>query len=88
MAIVPLKDISEIHTQSFWYNNVSNVEEVYLSGRHFLRFSHINRGTKKREVVCIASEMISKFNYYDNVPKLNTQAEVLNAYKEGRLVGY
>lgn len=88
MAQLPLIDISEIHTPSFWYNNISNVEEVYLSGKHFLKFTHLNRSTQKREVVCVASETISKFNYSTSKQSFKTQAEVLNAYKDGRLVGY
>jgi|GEM_PF-5303490 len=88
MAIVPLKNISGIHTPPFWYNDVSNVEEVYLSGRQFLKFTHIDRSTKKRETVCVASETISKFDYQNKSPELKTQADVLSAYKAGRLVGY
>lgn len=88
MAIVPLKDISEIHTPSFWYDNVSNIEEVYLSGKQFLKFTHLSRFSGKRETVCVASETIIKFDYYNKTPELKTQAEVIQAYKKGHLTGF
>jgi hypothetical protein len=88
MAKVPLKDISEIHTPSFWYDKVSNVEEVYLCGKQFLKFTHMSRSTKRRETVCVASETITKFDYYNKTPELKNRAEVHEAYKNGGLVGY
>ena len=88
MVIVPLKDVSEIYTPQFWYDGVSNVEEVYLSGKQFLKFTHLSRFTNKRETVCLASETITQFRYNTKDLKLKTQADVIKAYKEGRLVGY
>jgi len=88
MTLVSLKDVSEIHTDQFWYDNVSNVKIVYLSGKSFLRFTHLSRFSNTREAVCIASDSVQKINYYNSNPTLKTQAEVLQAYKEGRLVGF
>jgi len=88
MALVPLENISEIHTSQFWYNNVLNVEQVYLSGKPFLKFTHLSRFSNMREMVCIASDAIKKVDYYSEEKKLKTHAEVIQAYKDGRLVGY
>ena len=88
MVLVPLENISEIHTPQFWYNNVLNVEQVYLSGKPFLKFTHLSRFSNMREIVCIASDTIQKVDYYTVDKKLKTQWEVLKAYKEGHLVGY
>lgn len=89
MAIVPLKDVCEIYTAQFWYDKVQNLEEVYLSGVLFLRFSHMTRGKEsQREFVSIAASTITKFVYRDSIsPELQTAKDVLEAYKEGRLVG-
>ncbi|MDD4588907.1 MAG: hypothetical protein PHG06_00560 [Parabacteroides sp.] len=88
MTSVSLRNVSEIHTDQFWYDNVSNVEIVYLNGNQFLQFTHLSRFSNVREVVCISSDSVTKIDYYSTNPKLKTQAEVLQAYKDGRLVGY
>ena len=88
MVLVPLENISEIHTSLFWYNNVLNVELAYLNGKQFLKFTHMNRFSNMREIVCIVSDAIQKIGYYTEDKKLKTQWEVLKAYKDGHLVGY
>jgi len=88
MTLVPLENVKEITSRSYVYSKVADIEQVYLNGNQFLKFTHMSRSTKQREMVCISSDSITGFEYYNKTPKLQTQSDVIKAYKEGRLVGY
>jgi hypothetical protein len=88
MTLVPLENVKEITSTFYVYSEVADIKQVYLNGNQFLKFTHMSRSTKSRETVCISSDSIKGFEYYNTTPELKTQSDVLQAYKEGRLVGY
>jgi hypothetical protein len=88
MSLVSFDNVKDIFAVRHGYTDVSDVETVYLSGRQFLKFTYFSQVSKKRETVCISSDVVLELTYHNTTPELKTAADVLTAYKEGRLVGY
>jgi hypothetical protein len=87
-SYVTLDNRRSICANNFSYYHISDVKQVYLSGNAFLKFTYIEIISQVRQTACVACNSVTNISYYNITPELKTQADVLKAYREKRLVGY
>lgn len=86
--VLDISNAEKIFTFDNVYSEIEGVEIDYICGKQFAKFSCNPLGSNQRKVVAVESNTITKVEFRDTVTSnLKTVQDVMNAFRDGRLVG-
>jgi len=86
--VMDISNAEKIFTFDNVYSEIEGIKVDYINGRQFVKFSCNPLGGNRRKIVAVEITTITKVEFKDTViSNLNTVQDVVNAFRDGRLVG-